>query len=364
MQHVKGLPKRYVILLVVVLLTTVASWNILSWQASTVHPASPKAIPIKHIVFIVKENHTFDSYFGRFPGVNGATTGVVKVNGVRHNIPLNDAPNVSQNYCHEFNCAKIAYDNGKMDAFNLNARQYCGSPPYECYQAALPSLIPNYWSYAQHFVLNDNTFSSLRGASFPNHLYIVAAGSGKDAAHSVISNPSGEQIIPHGGSSWGCDARSQTRVQLLNGSKVFPCFGFSTLADDMQKANVSWKYYAPAKNEGGYIWSTLDAFGSIRNTSLWQSHVVNWTSFAQDAQSGKLPAFSWLVAPWQDSEHNTTPTCDGENWTVQQINAVMRGPDWSSTAIFLTWDDWGGYYDHVAPKTSISLGMAFACRSW
>ncbi len=359
MRHARHLPKRYVILLVIVLLTTVVSWNSNFWQAPNAHPATAKAIPIKHIVFIVKENHTFDSYFGRFPGVNGATTGVVKINGTGHTIALNVAPNVSQNYCHEWSCAQKAYDGGKMDAFNLSDPKYCGSPPYACYQAAQPSLIPNYWSYAQHFVLNDNTYSSLRGASFPNHLYIVAAGSGKDAAHSVISNPHIVNNNPSGGANWGCDAGPKSTVQLLNKSRVFPCFTFTTLADEMQKAKVPWKYYAPPQNEGGYIWSSLDAFSSIRETSLWKSHVVNWSTFAQDAQQGKLPAFSWVVAPWADSEHNSTPACDGENWTVQQINAVMRGPDWSSTAIFLTWDDFGGYYDHVAPKNVDQLGYGF-----
>ncbi len=306
--------------------------------------------PIQHIVFILKENHTFDSLFGTFPGANGASTALVKVNGVDETIPLNAGQNVPTEFCHAFGCARTAYDRGKMDAFNLANSANCGAPPYACYQEGTRALIPNYWSLAQRYVLDDNAWSSLRGPSLPNHLYAMAAASGPDIPHSVIDNP---------GSTWGCDATSTTRAPLFNGTSVFPCFSFTTLADEMQKVHVSWKYYAPKNNEGGYIWNTANAFSDIRNTSLWNTNDVEWTNFATDAQRGTLPAFSWLTAPWQYSEHNSTNVCMGENWTIQQINAVMSGPDWASTVIVLTWDDFGGFYDHVAPQNVDALGLGF-----
>ena len=347
MRHTKLHLFRAMILFAVVFLLSVSPWQ------TPVTPAVPHAhavSPIQHIVFIIKENHTFDSYFGSFPGVNGATTGLVKVNGVDQTIPLNPGSNVPQPFCHRWACAQVAYDNGQMDAFNVSDPRECGAPNYNCYQVGSQSLIPNYWSLAQNYVLDDNAFSSLLGPSFPNHLYTVAGASGPDIPHSVIDNPSG---------GWGCDAASGVSVPLYNGTRVFPCFTYATLADELQAANVSWKYYAPTQKQGGYIWNTLDAFSSIRNTSLWSSNDVSWTKFASDAKHGNLPAFSWLTPPWAVSEHNSTPVCDGENWTIQQINAVMSGPDWASTVIVLTWDDSGGFYDHVAPQQIDQLGYGF-----
>jgi phospholipase C len=191
-------------------------------------------------------------------------------------------------------------------------------------------------------------FSSLTGPSFPNHLYTVGAQSG-----GAINNPSTPSV-------WGCDADDTSTVQTLTSqgaiAKQFPCFDFATLVDRLEHAGVSWKYYAPGKGQPGYIWSALDAIRHIRLTDLWTQHVVSDTQFAGDAASGKLPAVSWLVTG-AASEHPPDSTCFGENWTVDQLNAVMRGPDWDTTAIFVTWDDFGGFYDHVPPPTADQFGF-------
>jgi len=337
---------RWLIICLVVLASSSALYY---WHSSQARAQSP----IQHIVFILKENHTFDNYFGAFPGVNGATTGIVKVNGVDQVIPLNPAIDQPIDYNHTWKGAHTSYDGGAMDAFNL-ASSKCSTSPFLCYQVGSQSFIPNYWSLAQNYVLNDNSFSSLEGPSFPNHLFTVAAGSGPDIQHSVINNPA----IPSG-HAWGCDSPSGSTVQLFNNTKVFPCFSYATLADEMQAAGVSWKYYAPPSTDKGYIWSSLDAFSQIRNTSLWTSNVVNWQNFTTDAQSGKLPAFSWVTPPWVNSEHPSTSTCVGENWSTQLINAVMSGPNWASTVIVLTWDDFGGFYDHVTPPAIDGVGYGF-----
>lgn len=308
--------------------------------------------PIKHIVYIMKENHTFDSLFGKFPGVNGATTGVVKVNGVDQTITLNPGQNVVSNFDHSWIAAKTAYDNGAMDQFNTaDSLKACTSAPYECYQAADQPLIPNYWQLAQNYVLDDNAWSDMRGASFPNHLFEMSGASGPDIQHSAVAGP--------GGSSWGCDAPSKARATLYNKTTVFPCFSFATLADEMQTAGVSWKYYAASQGQAGYNWNAADYYNQIRNTSLWQTNDVNWSTFTTDAAKGTLPAFSWVSPPRYQSEHNGEPMCQGENWTINLINSVMKGPDWASTVIVLTWDDWGGLYDHVAPQNVDALGLGF-----
>jgi phospholipase C len=139
-------------------------------------------------------------------------------------------------------------------------------------------------------------------------------------------------------------------------SKEPPCFDFPTLADRLETANVSWKYYAPSRGEEGYAWSAFDAIKHIRNTSLWTSKVVPDAQFVEDARNGRLPAVSWLVTGVA-SEHPPYSTCKGENWSVEQLNAVMEGPDWASTAVFITWDDFGGFYDHVPPPSVDRFGL-------
>jgi phospholipase C len=293
---------------------------------------------IEHIVFMVKENRTFDTYFGTFPGADGATSGKTSSGQV---VKLGHTPDrTPYDIGHSWQDAVIAMDSGSMSKFDLvNAGEMAGYMlPYTQMQEA---DIPNYFSYARHFTLADRMFSSLAGPSFPNHLFTVAAQSG-----GVINNPYPTRY------SWGCDADDDETVLVKkpDGSvkTVPPCFDFETLADSLQAAHISWKYYAPPQGHYGYMWSTLDAIRHIRQSPLWESNVVLDTEFVNDAVNGRLPAVSWLVTG-TGSEHPPLSTCVGENWTVSQVNAIMEGPDWNSTAIFLTWDDFGGFYDHVPP---------------
>lgn len=310
-------------------------------------PVAPMGINlIQHIVFIVRENRTFDSYFGTFPGANGATSGKISTGQV---IPvIHESDRTPRDIEHGWTAAKQAMHDGAMDRFNLiSGANYNGD--YLAYSQMWQADIPNYWAYAQNFALADNMFSSLRGPSFPNHLYTVAAQSG-----GVISNGSG--------GAPGCDAPPNTTVQVLDAdtgiiTSVYPCFDFTTLADTMQAAGVSWKYYTPTLTGTGALWSPLDAINHIRNSSLWTTNVPDYATFMTDAMSGNLANFNWLISTSPLSEHPPASVCAGENWTVQQINAIMQGPDWNSTAIFLTWDDFGGFYDHVAPPQPYVYGL-------
>jgi phospholipase C len=141
-----------------------------------------------------------------------------------------------------------------------------------------------------------------------------------------------------------------------NISRQFPCFDFATLADSLASRKLSWRYYAPGQGQSGYIWSALDAIAHIRLTDLWQKHVVPTDQFVQDAANGHLPHVSWVVVG-TGSEHPPGSSCVGENWTVRQLNAVMQGPEWNSTAVFITWDDFGGFYDHVPPPQVDNFGF-------
>lgn len=298
---------------------------------------------IQHIIFIVKENRTFDHYFGTFPKAIGTTSGR---NSLGQVIKLGPGPDrLPYDLGHTWDDAAAGVDRGHMDGFDLLTRGNVSGQNMSYTQMSAQD-IPNYWTYATNFVLADQMFSSLRGPSMPNHLYTVAATSG-----GVINNPS--HTPNNSTASWGCDADPSVTVQVMdplgNISNPAPCFDFQTMVDSLQSAGISWKYYAPPQNNSGYVWSSLDAIDHIRNSSLWSEHVVSPDQFVLDVQNGQLPAVSWLVESFENSEHPPYSVCLGENYTVNQINAVMQSKYWDSSAIFLTWDDFGGFYDHVPP---------------
>ena len=305
---------------------------------------------IQHIVFLVKENRSFNNYFGTFPGALGATSGPVSDG---QTIPLGHTPDRVRDMGHSWKDALTAINGGKMNQFdlvqfgNINGDYMSMSQMYQ-------TDIPNYWAYAQTFTLSDETFSSLKGGSFPNHLYTILADNAE-----VIGNPNepGHPLF----SSWGCDAVTGTTVELQSTtgvqSYVFPCFNNMTEGDLLNTAGISWKSYAPGASTAGYAWNTYDSIDHIRNSSVWSENVVPYTNFVTDAAAGNLPAVSWLVPDTADSDHGPASTCAGENWVVQQINAVMQGPDWPSTAIFLTWDDFGGFYDPAVPAAPDYYGF-------
>jgi phospholipase C len=308
---------------------------------------------IQHIVFIIKENRSFDNYFGTFPGVDGATTGKISTGEV---IPLGHTPDrTPHDLCHSYYCATQSIDGGNMDRFDM---VYQGNVDGTMlpYTQLSQSDIPNYFALAQQFVIADRMFSSLEGASFPNHLYTIAGESG-----GVVQNPE-DPLNPKntGILTWGCDSDSVTTVMILDDegdvSTKYPCFDMPTLGDRLEAAGISWRSYAPGPGQPGYMFSTYDAIDHIRNTPLWAQHVVSDTQFATDALNGNLPAVSWVVTG-NGSEHPNASSCFGENWTVTQLNAIMQGPEWASTAVFITWDDFGGFYDHVPPPSVDQYGL-------
>jgi phospholipase C len=302
---------------------------------------------IKHVVFVVLENRSFDDMFGRFPGADGTTTGTVPGG---HKVPLLHQPPYSwHDIDHDYSNAGTSIDGGKMDGFidnngaNLNGDQMTF---WQLDQAD----IPNFWSYAQHFTLGDHMFSSVPAATFPNHLYTVAG-----QAQAIVTNPQNSQ----GG--WGCDSTSGAYTLALSGGnklvRMGTCFTWPNLADALQNAHVSWDYYAAPPTDTGYVFSTLDAFRSIRETKLWTSNVLDQSTFASDARAGQLPAVSWVTPTFVQSAHPPFSVCSSEDWFVEKMNALMQGPDWNSTAVFLIWDDYGGFYDHLAPPKGQPYGV-------
>jgi phospholipase C len=297
--------------------------------------------PIKHIIIMVRENHSFDNLFGRFPGADGATTAHV---GTRV-APLNVTPiHTAHDLGHAGNSVEAAIDGGKMDQFYKEFRAVQNGVDVADSQYR-PGEISDYWAYAKRFGLADHFFSTVPASSFPNHLVTITG-----QWLNVYENPN----VPNSATnkSWGCDADRRTQVAWtargVSGTTP-PCFNTTTIADEANAAHVSWKYYAPPPGAFGYIWSTFDDIRHIRYSSQWTTHVPRTRQFLVDVKTGHLPAISWLTSDLNTSDHPPTSICIGQNWAAEEINAVMRSKYWKSTAIIMTWDDFGGFYDHVPP---------------
>jgi len=307
----------------------------------------PGLTNIQHVVFIVKENRSFDEYFGSFPGANGATTGLTSTGQV---VPLGQTNDAMPNdICHDWACLLAMMDYGRMDHFDLDPTCTQDGRLY-CYSQMTQADIPNYFALAQNFTLADNNFSSLHGTSFPNHVYMIAASSAGFIGQAHLpTNQSLHEV--------GCSADPTSTAQVIdehgNISNQYPCVDIQTLGDSLTAAGVSWSEYAP----GHVIYNAYEAINHYyNNPTLWAQHMLPYSQFSSDALAGKLPAVVWLSGN-NESEHPPFSTCDGENWTIEQINAIMQGPDWNSTAIFVTWDDPGGFYDHVAPPYEDQFGL-------
>ena len=303
--------------------------------------APPAAYPIKHVVVIVKENHTFDNYFGTFPGADGTTT-CTKHDGTT--IPCGHAPDkTTTDLCHAHACALVNWNGGNMNGWDLAGGSGDGLPlAYAQYQEA---DIPNYWAYARAFTLGDHFFANVLGPSFPGHLVVLAAQSGW-----ATGNPNTQILHPF----WGCDQATSTRVTVEDQStcqdkNVFPCFKIPSVPDVLP-SGVSWKFYGTNFYVFPEIWSMFDAVDSIRNGPTWSTNVVNAAQFDTDIDNHTLPSVSWLVDQDLADEHPTVGgICAGENWTVAKINKLMQSDYWKDSAILFTMDDFGGWYDHVAP---------------
>ncbi|HZT96780.1 MAG TPA: alkaline phosphatase family protein [Chloroflexota bacterium] len=315
---------------------------------------------IKHIVIIVKENHSFDNIFGQFPGADGTS---IAQEG-KQTILMGSTPDqLPHDLPHSSSAATEAVNGGKMNRFYLlNGTDQNGLDVSDSeYQ---PWQIPDYYQYASQFALADHLYSTDLGPSFPNHLVLI-----QGHTDHVIDNPKAPS-----GNAWGCFSPAGTTVKTYdNGTtkSVYPCFNSQTLADEATAAGVSWKYYDAPSNDHGFIWATLGAIAHFACTnpnpppnqpctqsSQWNAHVEDSTSFDADVAANNLPAITWLMPDFKDSEHPPQSMCAGENWTVDRINAIMQSPYWSSTVIFLLWDDFGGFYDHVPPphESTYSLG--------
>ena len=270
--------------------------------------AGDAAAKIKHVFVIVQEGHTFDNYFGTYPGVNGingTTSGMTHIT-TRHSVPLDSGVAAAHN----------AFAGGNMNGFAKTG-------PFTYYDG---SDLKSYWELAQHYTLMDDFFSSSMGGSLENHLYLVAG-----------------QLYPQ-----------------------------PTIFDRLESANVSWKYYVGNLNPK-ILHQPVTADSSFTSQSI-RVPMLGWPAFASPARLAhfadrdtlypdlsvpqNVAAVNYIV-PGVDSERPPAAVSTGQDRTAGMVDAIMRSPVWSSSAILLTWSDWGGYYDHVVPPQVDGDGYGF-----
>lgn len=322
--------------------------------------AGPSAA-IKHVIVVVQENRSFDNLFAGFPGADTATTGT-RHDGTTvalHPTPLEAGADVG----HFHYSFELAYHGGKMDGFDLQQGYGFGpggaygvvpqSPDYP-YAYVPRSETQPYFDLAAAYTLGDRMFTSNSGPSFPAHQYLIAGQSnGADEVPSV--------------SPWTCDAPTGTVVPQLaadgtDTAGVFPCFDYPTLADRLDAAHLSWRYYTPpiATPAGATFASAYGVVRHIRYGGDFANDVVSpETTVLNDIAADALPAVSWVIPSFADSDHALGKNNRGPSWVKAIVDAVGASPAWNSTAILVTWDDWGGWYDHVAPPQLDAMGLGF-----
>jgi len=335
-----------------------------SSSSSTPPPLQPK---IQHVVIIFQENRTPDNLFQDPVLISqGADIQSFGINSHEQKIPLTPltlASDYGPNHSHQNFVAM--YDNGKMDGADKiqilcnPGAQNC-PPPNAQFVYVPASEVGPYFQMAETYTFGDRMFQSNQGPSFPAHQYILSGASAQDA--SANSLYAAENAV---GPAAGCIAPANGYVYLINlltgdeSQKAYPCFDHPTLTDSLDSANISWKYYT-SKNAPGTIWNAPNAIKHIcvpdaTNTACtgpeWTGNVVlDPTHILTDIQSGNLPSVSWVIPDGVNSDHAGTTETTGPSWVSSVVNAIGNSQYWSSTAIFVTWDDWGGWYDHVPPS--------------
>jgi phospholipase C len=305
------------------------------------------------VVIIVQENRTPDNLFHGLPHADIANAGINSHGKLIPLTPVSLAGPYDLNHTHS--AFVSTYDQGKMDgADKISCSGTCAPNPQ--YKYVNPSEVAQYFQLAEQYTFADRMFQSNQGPSFPAHQYIISGTSAPspDSDFFAAENVSGH--LPAGSGSFlnsGCTGVDQT-VALIGplGSEsqhVVPCFEHLTLIDLLNPANISWRYYTTGSDWENTLWTAPDAIRHLRFGSSWNYVIPSPVQVLLDAANNQLPAVSWVIPTGQNSDHAGTNKGTGPSWVAAVVNAIGNSSYWANTAIFITWDDWGGWYDHVAP---------------
>ncbi len=354
-------------------------------------PSSPQGIhKIRHIIIIMQENRSFDEYFGTFPGAdglpmkNGAFTVCNPDPRTRQcDGPYHDTNDENGGGPHNAASMLLDIDNGRLDGFISQAEQGskgCSNPDDPvCTNSIKPDVmgyhndldIPNYWAYAHAFVLQDHMFEPVASWSLPSHLFEVSAWSAYCTKHNDPMSCVNEMNAPGMPPDFKGAFNNSHRAQQFGGQRngppgTKPIYAWTDITYLLHSHHVTWSYYVfkgtnPDCDDGvgpctekdmgdrteGW-WNPLPFFDTVKNDGQL-SNIRPMDEFYKQAHDGTLPSVSW-ISPSQDvSEHPPALVSVGQAYVTSLINAVMQGPDWNDSAIFLAWDDWGGFYDHMPP---------------
>jgi phospholipase C len=328
---------------------------------------------IDHVIFIVQENRSFDHYFGTFPGANGIPRNpdgsfkpcLPDPTSERCHRPFHDKGRFDAGAAHGVGPSIMAVDGGRMDGFVRVVHAFsstCQDNPKNpnCVQAALDTPtggaidvmgyhtaeeIPNYWHYAKWYLLQDRMFAPTDSWTLPSHLYMMSGWSALCTDRSNVRSCRTNLTRPNGG--W------------LPTKGGRPPYLWADITWLLEQHDVSWAYYVsrgtcltkgciPGPNATAFFKNPLPGFATIRSTRSL-GRIRPYDDYFRRAEAGTLPSVSWIVPSKIPSEHPPQPITPGQAWVTKVVNAAMRSTDWRRTAIFLTWDDWGGFYDHVVP---------------
>jgi phospholipase C len=309
---------------------------------SSAHRAATS--PIQHIVVIIQENRTFDNLFMNYPGADTQRFGFTHKD---KQVTLVPVPLYQQHdIAHQPTDCYKAFDRGQMDGFDLEHPGRFASPRGHTvgllpYQYTIQSDVQPYWDLAAQSTLGDRNFQTNCGPTFPAHQFLIAGQSG------ILTNPLGE-------GAWGCDSKG----------KHPPCFDYNTLGDEMDHAGLSWRYYFYGGVQTPGVWAAYDAIRHIRFGPDWTNGDQSSpeTNFLTDigSQTCTLPKLTWLTPSRANSDHAGGPAANGDHgpaWVATVVNALAASPCWTGTAVLVTWDDWGGWFDHVPPPQVDSAGL-------
>ena len=332
---------------------------------------------IKHVIFLIKENRSFDTLFGRFPGADGPAERVplLRPDGSVDLIRLRPASDRTDDVDHNFVSGLLGIRGGEMDGFGVLGR---GDPlrPYVWYSE---KQIPGYWTYARRYQLADRFFSAVYGPTGPEQLWSMA---GSSAGFTTFESEKPPQSFGTGPPREYCDDPEERAYRFVRWRRAhdpevmdveyespralvtggywraaWPCVKgdprFETLPEQMTAVGVSWREY---RGENEYVDPLRQIWNARHDPNVWR-HRTTPEQYLDDLSEGYLPKVAWLTPPLLLSDHPPSSMCEGENWTVRMLNALMRRPKlWRTTAVVMTWDDFGGFYDHVEPPHSDIYG--------